>query len=257
MASDMELTPKTDMRNTTVQYHHSGIALGDLLPATFVRRDNRFRIVARLGEEHILAHLADPGRLRELLISGCTVWLRAATAASRKTAYDAVLVEAGSQLVSIHTQLPNALVGQALGARLIPGLDDFTTFSREVRLDESRIDFCLADDQGRHWVEVKSVTLVLDGVARFPDAPTLRGRRHLRALQMAVASGDRATVLFVIQRADTDALRPNDETDPAFGLALRQAWAAGVNIRALSCQVTPQRIVLRPSPVRIDLSPGV
>jgi sugar fermentation stimulation protein A len=87
------------------------------------------------------------------------------------------------------------------------------------------------------WIEVKSVTLVQQGVARFPDAPTLRGQRHVRELMRAVQEGQRAAVVFVVQREDAERLVPHDENDPAFGRALRQAARAGVEVYAWRCRV--------------------
>ena len=120
----------------------------------------------------------------------------------------------------------------------------------EFTFGRSRLDFCLQGPQGLHLVEVKGVTLENGGHALFPDAPTERGVRHLRELASAVALGHRATVFFVIQMAEVTDFAPNDATHPAFGEALRQAAAAGVQAAAYTCRVTPDSIVIdRPVPV--------
>ncbi len=116
----------------------------------------------------------------------------------------------------------------------------------------SRLDFCLETPRGIHLVEVKGVTLEEGGAARFPDAPTERGVKHLRELQRAVGEGLDATLFFVVQMENVHSVAPNDETHPAFGQALREAAAAGVRVAAWDCAVTPGSLTLRRSvPVRL------
>ena len=233
-------------------------------PATFLARPNRFRVVARLHTtgEVIAAHCADPGRLRELLIPNgeVTVFVspavitsagNATSAASsgvaRKTAYDLRFVrhpETG-QLVSLDTRVPNQIVAEALTARALPPFAGLTSFAREVPAPfhtgagvHSRFDFCGQDADGRTcWIEVKSVTLVEDGVARFPDAVTARGRRHLLELIDLQRRGDRAAVFFVVQRSDARWVEAHRGTDPAFADALQQAAAAEVELYAWTLQI--------------------
>jgi sugar fermentation stimulation protein A len=128
---------------------------------------------------------------------------------------------------------------------------------REVRLGESRLDFRLSGPAGVEWVEVKSVTLVEDGIARFPDAPTLRGARHVRELAAAARGGGKAAVVFVIQRSDAQGFVPHDEADAAFGVALREAAGAGVGVYAWTCEVSLREIAIaRQIPVELTERPG-
>lgn len=221
------------------------IRFDNLVKGTFVQRDNRFRVQVRLNDDVVAAHLANPGRLRELLVPGREVWLKPAHAPHRRTGYDLALVAYEGHYVSMNSQLPNRLVAQALQGRLLPGFKDYPVVRPEVRLGESRLDFRLEGAGVLCWIEVKSVTLVVDGVARFPDAPTARGRRHLRELVDVAAHGDRAAVIFVVQRADAMSFSPNDETDREFGEALRQASETGVEVYALRCAVMLDAIQLR------------
>jgi sugar fermentation stimulation protein A len=122
----------------------------------------------------------------------------------------------------------------------------------EVFHGDSRFDFAFTKDGKPCFLEVKGVTLENDGVCAFPDAPTQRGARHLRELTQAVRDGYGAYVLFVIQMADVLYLHPNDATDPAFGSALREAAAAGVQILAMDCAVTTDAMVIR-NPVEVRL----
>ena len=211
-------------------------------------------------------HVADPGRLKELLVPGCTVYVAIAGdgprggpglpepwaakrgrrgASPRKTAYDLALVDHDGMLVSVNSRVPNDLVSAALRAGFFPDLAVYPEVRRECVYGESRIDFRLSGSAtGDCLLEVKSVTLVRGGRALFPDAPTARGARHVRELARAVAEGLRAVAMFIIQREDADSLSPNDETDPGFGAALRDAARSGVEVRAYTCRVAMDRICL-------------
>lgn len=195
------------------------------------------------------AHMADPGRLRELLIPGRRVWLRPVCDAShRKTRWTAVLVEApdGAGLVSVDTTLPNRLIHAALVAEALDELGDYRLERREVTLGESRIDFVLAHPSGRRLaLEVKSVTLVENGVALFPDAVTERGARHVRELaRMAAEPGWDAAILFVLQRPDAQRIEAAAEIDPKFAAALAEAKRSGVRVLGRRCHVDLERLTL-------------
>lgn len=225
------------------------VGFGSLISAVFQRRDNRFRVQVQVAGHKKAAHLPNSGRLGELLVPGRRVWLAPADLRrkpQRRTAYDLALVEFEDRLVSVDARLPGRLVGEALRRDQLAGFDKLSAVRREVRFGKSRLDFRLdAGAQGSScWIEVKSVTLVEDGTARFPDAPTLRGQRHLRELINAVEQGDRAAVLFVVQRDDAQVFEPHDQADPAFGQTLRRAAQAGVEVYAWRCSVTLERITL-------------
>lgn len=237
---------------------HISVDLGTLVPGVFLSRPNRFRAEVQLDSRRASAHLANPGRLTELLVPGSKVWLREAAGPHRKTSFDMVLVGHGDTLVSIDSHLPNALLRRALEAGRLPWVSADASTQCEVRLGKSRLDFLMQDrDQSRAWIEAKSVTLVDGQVARFPDAPTRRGRRHVLELAAAVARGDAAIVVFVVQREDAECFAPNDTTDPDFGVALREAAAGGVEVRAIRCAVASSRVSLdREIPVFLDDIPG-
>jgi sugar fermentation stimulation protein A len=218
-----------------------GVQLGEgLLEGRFVARDNRFRVTVDLDGKLAWAHLPNSGRLGELLVADRRVLLVERTGAKRKTRYDLSLVEMDGVWVSVNARLPNDLVGEALHAGRIAPLSGYPTVRREVSFGDSRLDFLLQAPHRRPClVEVKSVTLVLDGLGCFPDAVTARGRRHVDELAEALLTGYRAAVIFVVQRADAVGLRPHDEADPEFGKALRSAAAQGVEVYAYGCQVEP------------------
>jgi sugar fermentation stimulation protein A len=217
---------------------------GPLKAARFLRRDNRFRVVVEVGRQPVMAHLPNSGRLSELLTPGRELRLASMPHAHRKTPYDLKLVRYAGVWVSVDARLPNPLFAEAFRAESLPGFEGYNRLQAEVTIGDSRIDFLLTRLAERCWVETKSVTLVEKGIARFPDAPTLRGRRHLATLVHAVERGDRAAVVFVVQRPDAYAFGPHAEADPLFAQALRQALAAGVAILAVRCHVSEDEIFL-------------
>jgi len=224
-----------------------------IIQGVFLHRRNRFTLEVQVGNEMALCHLANSGRLGELLVKGRRVWLHPAEAPERKTAYDLILVEtAEGHRISIDARVPNALFAEAFRDHRLQPFSGFTALRAEVTVGESRLDFQLDNDRERCFVEVKSVTLVDRGVARFPDAPTERGRKHLNELMRLKAQGLDAAVVFMVQRSDAHYFSPNDRTDPAFGETLRRAHAAGVLVLAYGCTVLETGIdLLAPVEVRL------
>ena len=215
-----------------------------LQPACFVVRENRFRVKIQLGNYCASAHLANPGRLQELLVPGAEVWVSKARNPKRRTQFSLELVKADNALVSVNSLIPNALVDNALKNYQFPDMPDYINYRREMPFGHSRIDFCVSHKTTLTWLEVKSVTLVRQSIAAFPDAPTQRGKRHLLELISAVENGARSTVAFIIQRGDATAFTPNDTTDPEFGRLLRKASETGIEIIAMGCTVTTKKITL-------------
>jgi sugar fermentation stimulation protein A len=211
-----------------------------LVEARLVRRYKRFLADVELaGGEIVTVHCPNPGRMAGLDAAGLRVWLKAAPA-GRTLAYGLELVEADGVLVGINTGRPNALVQEALELDLIPELRGYARRRAEVRYgsERSRIDVLLDDDtRGRCWVEVKNVHWKVDRFARFPDAVTSRGAKHLRELQAQLAIGERAVMLYVVQRDDCEVFGLADRTDPVYARACRQAAAAGVEVIAYACDV--------------------
>ena len=207
---------------------------GCVVPARFLDRPNRFVAHVLLGQETVTCHVKNTGRCRELLVPGARVYLERGRNPGRRTAWDLIAADKDGKLINMDAQAPNRVFAEWARER-------YADVHPEVRYGQSRLDFCL---DGQHFVEVKGVTLEQDGRCRFPDAPTERGTRHLHELIRAVEEGYRATAFFVIQMADVADFAPNDATHPAFGEALRQAKAAGVNITAYSCRVTPDSMAI-------------
>jgi sugar fermentation stimulation protein A len=183
--------------------------------------------------------------MQELLVPGYRVLIRPRPEPHRKTGFDLALVDLGFSLVSADARLPNALVAEAWAQGRLPQFQGYPKIRREVTFGESRLDLLLERPGGLCYVETKSVTLVVDGVGLFPDAPTGRGAKHVRSLVRAVQAGHRAAVVFVIQRDDSEAFSPHDTADPEFGIALRRGLEAGVEAFAYDCRVTKKEVTLR------------
>ena len=213
-----------------------------VVPGRFLSRPNRF--VAQVEAEGAVqtVHVKNTGRCRELLVPGAAVYLERSANPKRRTAYDLIAVQKGELLVNMDAQAPNRVFGEwAAAGGFLSGLE---ALRPEFTWEDSRFDFLLEDRLGRYFVEVKGVTLEENGEARFPDAPTERGVKHLRGLARAVEQGCRGAVFFVIQMKGVTHFRPNELTHPAFGAALREAAEQGVAVFARDCVVTPDSLTL-------------
>ena len=213
-----------------------------IVRGTFLSRPNRFIAHVLIDGNEETVHVKNTGRCRELLEGQPTVYLSVSSNPQRKTKYDLIAVEKatpkGMLLINMDSQIVNDVAGEYL-AKLFPN----AKIKREVTFENSRFDFYIEDGQRRIFCEVKGVTLENEGVVSFPDAPTERGVKHLNELTSALRCGYEAMVLFVIQMERPKYLTPNDKTHQAFGDALRRARDAGVNIKAVSCLVTPDTII--------------
>ncbi len=235
------------------------IAFPPLVEARLLRRENRFRAAARLADgREVAVHVPNSGRMHEVFDRPRRAWLARARNPHRKTPYDLVLVEGdGGVLISVDSRLPNRLFATALQQGVFDGWLGLPSKAWQVRPEppygEGRLDFLLtAPDHRRWWIETKSITLVEDGVALFPDAPTARGRRHLADLCRLVRAGDRAAMVFIAQRHDAAAFAPHPTADPDFPAALRRAAACGVLVKAYRCAMTLEGVGdLREIPVRV------
>jgi len=210
---------------------------GNLVPAIFKARPNRFLGVVEIDNGRTLCFIPNPGRMEELLHPDARVYMLEKGSPNRKTGFDLVLVDLAGTLVSIDSRIPNKVVAEAVEAGLLREFGGMRIAKREPVFEDSRLDFRLAGAQTSMMLEVKSCTLVENGTALFPDAPTERGRRHIRALMRALKAG-RAAVLFLVQRSDAGSFKPNEETDPRFARTLKEATDLGVEVYAYNSRVT-------------------
>lgn len=213
----------------------------DMVAGRFLARPNRFIAHVQIDGQVEICHVKNTGRCRELLQVGAEVWCQKASNPNRKTKYDLITVRKGHRLINMDSQAPNIAAGEWLAEG---GLGQVEALRPETFHGDSRYDFSFVKDGKTCFLEVKGVTLENDGVCAFPDAPTERGAKHLRGLAQAVQEGFGAYVLFVIQMGDVKYLHPNDGTDPAFGKALREAAAAGVQVLAVDCHITQDSMTI-------------
>lgn len=220
----------------------------NIRPARFLERPNRFIALCELEGETVRAHVKNTGRCAELLTPGAQVFLQPAPAgAERKTRFSLISVYRGDMCVNIDSQAPNRVFDEAVSAGnlRLPGMDKLCEIRREAIYGDSRLDFFLRDEKRAAYVEIKGVTLLEGSVARFPDAPTERGIKHLEALSRAAEAGYQAYAVFVIQLRGAVRFEPNERTHAAFGESLRRAVAKGVFPVAVDCTVTPDSIAYR------------
>lgn len=219
-----------------------------LYKARFVERPNRFIIHARKEDgETVTAHLSDPGRLIELLIPGRGIWLRYVDTPNRKTQWSAVLCESEDArvYVSLDTTLPNRLITKALKDRQIDRLKAYHYVRAEYAFAGARWDFLLENKARPLLLEVKSVTLAENGTAYFPDAVTARGTKHVQKLTSIQKEGHYDTaVLFVVQRGDVSSVWPAAHIDPTFSSALQLAADTGVEMLAVTTDVSLEGVTL-------------
>lgn len=216
----------------------------DVVRGSFVKRLNRFEAIVDINGEANLVHVPNTGRCRELFLEGARVLLEKRDGKHRKTAYELIMVYKDQRLISIDSQLPNKLAEEAIRSNRMDEFQDCDYVKREAVFGDSRFDLYLEKNDERTFVEVKGVTLEVDGVARFPDAPTERGTKHIYELVKAKQQGYRACVLFVVQLDYAEYFTPNSLMDPKFSEALIAAQAAGVEIYAYSCQVMEAEVGL-------------
>jgi len=218
-----------------------------LLRGRLRRRYKRFLSDVRLdGGEEVVAHCPNPGSMMGLAEPDMAVWLAPARNPERKLRYSWELVQATGGLVGINTGRANGLVAEALAVDRIPELAGQGEIRREVRYGRNiRIDFLLSGPGRSCYLEVKSVTLKRAGTAaEFPDSVTARGAKHLDELGQMAQAGDRAVLLFLVQRADCDHVKVAADLDPAYAAALGRALALGVEILCYACKVATDEIVL-------------
>lgn len=200
--------------------------------AIFLERLNRFVALVEIDGEKSLCHVKNTGRLRELLVPGSQVWVQRSDKPGRKTAIDLITVKNGDRLVNIDSNAPNALFAEY--ARKM-GL--FELLKPEQSYGGSRFDFYAEKAGARAFIEVKGVTLLDGETARFPDAPTQRGIKHLQELGRCVDEGYEAYIVFIIAMKGARRFSPNEATHPEFAAALREAAAKGVRALAFDCVV--------------------
>lgn len=226
----------------------------DYVKGIFKNRPNRFIAEVEVDGEMEIAHVPNTGRCKELLVEDAVVWLKPSDNPNRKTKFSLHFVENKNVLVSLFSQEANSIVYDAIVDGNIKELSGYNHHKREKTVDNSRIDIYLENENEKCYVEVKGVTLIVDGEARFPDAPTERGAKHLKELIKLKKEGNRCAVFFLIQHPAGNFFRPNWENDPVFSETLNEAYENGVEIIVYKCDNRLDGITLIPEPLDFDLA---
>lgn len=218
--------------------------------AVFLSRPNRFIAHIEVDGREEICHVKNTGRCRELLTDRAAIYVQHHEDPKRKTEYSLIAVEKGSMLINMDSQAPNKVVEEWLHSEEPFGKT--VLLKPECKHGDSRFDFYLETTQDKMFIEVKGVTLEDNGVARFPDAPTERGVKHLHELADCVKQGYKAAVIFVVQMTGIKYFETNRKTHPEFAVALKEAAEAGVLVLAYECAVQPDELVLTaPIPVQL------
>jgi len=197
--------------------------------AEFFQRPNRFIVLARTDAGIVKTHCPNPGRLREILLPGRKLILEKADKPERKTRFTLAAAIYRETVIPLVSARSNGLVGQLVLPQLFPGYQA----EGEKTLGESRLDWLLTKGTKKIWAEVKACTLVEQGRALFPDAPSTRAVKHLGELS-SPGKGCSAAVFFTVMNPSAQVFSPNPHTDPSFCIALSHAAESGVSIHALS-----------------------
>lgn len=218
--------------------HYPGMVEG-----IFLQRPNRFIAHVLIDGIEEVVHVKNTGRCREILREDAKIYLQESQNPKRKTKYSLISAWKNQRLINIDSQVPNALVEEAVKGNKIDYIQDPLYVKREVTFGNSRFDVYYETEDKKGFIEVKGATLEVDDYVKFPDAPTTRGTKHVLEMIEAVKQGYEGSIIFVIQMKNVNYFTPNKEMDPDFSDALKKASEAGVRIKAYDCHVTEDEII--------------
>jgi len=214
-----------------------------LIHGTLVSRYKRFLADIELDSgEIVTAHCTNSGSMKTCIEEGAEVFLSPANDPARKTKFTWEMIKIEGKWIGVNTSIPNLLAYEAIKNNKILGLKEYSEVKREVTYGNSRIDIFAANENERCFIEVKNVTMKVENWARFPDAVTTRGKKHLETLMDIKAEGMRAVMLYVIQRMDVEMFGPAWDIDPNYAETLLKAFAAGVEVIPVMAEVSPEGI---------------
>lgn len=215
-----------------------------IVEGVFIKRINRFIAEVLINGMETLVHVKNTGRCKELFIKGAKVYLEKSANPNRKTSYSLINIYKNDLLINIDSQVPNAVVYEGILSGKVKALVDTITLKREVTYGKSRFDLYYETPTHKGFVEVKGVTLETNGIARFPDAPTDRGRKHIYELMEGLSQGYTNYIFFLIQMNGIESFAPNWDTDPKFAEALIAAKDSGVEVLVFNSLVDKDSICI-------------
>lgn len=225
-----------------------------LVKGKLIKRYKRFLADIKLEtDETVVAHCTNSGSMKSCIEEGADVYLTPHNDAKRKTQYTWEMIFINDNWIGINTNVPNVLAFEAIKNNEIEKLSGYTFVKREVKFGDSRFDVYGENDNEKCFVEVKNVTYKDGNYARFPDAVTARGKKHLETLMQVKKQGIRAVMLYVVQRSDVEIFTPAWDIDPDYAEALVTAHESGIEIIPMQAQVTPDEITfVRELPVNLN-----
>lgn len=217
-----------------------------LVHGKLIRRYKRFLADIRLDDgTEVVAHCTNSGSMKSCIEEGAEVYLTPVNDPKRKTKFTWEMIKINGDWVGINTFHPNKLAFDAISTGLIPELSGYIYVRREVKYGDSRFDVYAENEKEKCFIEVKNVSMKVGRYARFPDAVTTRGQKHLKTLMKVKAEGIRAVMLYIVQRCDVEIFAPAEEIDPEYAKGLREAIKSGVEVIVMQAEVTPERIELK------------
>lgn len=221
------------------------ITIGDLKKGLFVDRPNRYLAEVEVDGAQVKVHVHDPGRLKELLFKGNECLIRYAAGPKRKTEWDMIAAALDGGYVLVHSGYHRYIAEAILENFEVSPFGKLTEIKPEVKFGHSRIDFKLKNKLDEViWVEVKGCSLAEEGVAKFPDAPTVRGTKHLESLIAIKEGGERASVIILVL-GEAEIFEPNGVTDPVFYDTFYKAMNSGVEIYPLRVELDPESGIIK------------
>lgn len=216
----------------------------NIYEGVFIKRLNRFVAIVKINGVEETVHVKNTGRCGELLIKGAKIYLQYVDKESRKTKYSLISILKGDNLFNIDSQVPNRVIEDALRNNKIKGLKNLDFLKREQTYGNSRFDFYFEKDDRKGYIEVKGVTLENNGEAKFPDAPTSRGTKHVNELVEAKKDGYESYIFFLLQFKGANTFSTNREMDPAFAKAVDEAVKNDVEVLVYDSVVKKDSIII-------------
>ena len=244
------------MKKSKAKPNLDGLSWPKLTPGTLVKRYNRFLADVELKNgDMVTAHCANSGSMKECSEPGRPVYLSFHDNPKRKLKYTWEMIQMPTSLVGVNTLVPNRLVKTSIEDGRVEQLKGYENVKAEVKVSSSsRLDLLLTkEDRKKCFVEIKNCTLIKDEIARFPDAVTTRGQKHLVELQRLAKEGNRSVIFFLVQRMDAKAFSSADDIDPEYGKELRKAKRNGVEIIVYDVIIDLEKIVLGRKIPQIDI----
>ena len=217
-----------------------------LIHVKFIKRYKRFFADVILNKKKVTTHCPNSGSMLGLINENNDAWISISDNPNRKLKYTLEIINDKKSNVGINTHRANRIVEKALQTKKIVELKKFTNIKREAKFSkETRFDFLLENKNKKAFLEVKNVTLSREkGISEFPDAVTVRGKKHLVHLQDAIKKGYESYLLFLIQREDIKIMKIANDIDSNYYNEIKKAKKNGVKIIAYSCKVNESEITI-------------